>query len=71
MVFPILLALALAPQETAAQGEVLRNVGPSIVALRSKMSVGSGFIVDARGYILTNAHVAANPLPFEIEAQVV
>ncbi|HEX7898508.1 MAG TPA: serine protease [Planctomycetota bacterium] len=71
MVLPILLALALGAQETPAQGEALRGVGPSIVALRSKMSVGSGFIVDAKGYILTNAHVAANPLPFEIDAQVV
>ena len=64
-------ALALTSQETPAQRQLLTDIGPSIVALRSKLAVGTGFVVDAKGYILTNAHVATSPLPFEVEAQIV
>ena len=67
----LIAALSLLPQQTAEQGRILREVGPSVVALRSRMATGTGFVVDAKGYILTNAHVATAPLPFEIEAQVV
>lgn len=61
-----LLAALLAVQDEA---RLMREVGPSVVALRSRMATGSGFIVDAKGYVLTNAHVATAPLPFEVEVQ--
>lgn len=65
----LLLGALLAAQDDAVQARLMREVGPSVVALRSRMAVGSGFIVDAKGFVLTNAHVATAPLPFEVEVQ--
>lgn len=56
----VLLAALLCAQDWA-------EIGRSVVALRSRSGVGSGFLVDDKGYLLTNAHVAACPLPFEVE----
>lgn len=45
------------------------EISRSVVALRSRSGTGSGFLVDDKGHLLTNAHVAACPLPFEVEVR--
>lgn len=37
--------------------EVVKRVDPSVVAIQHEKAVGSGFIVDPEGYIITNGHV--------------
>jgi S1-C subfamily serine protease len=37
--------------------EVIKNVVESVVNVRTDKSGGSGFIVDSRGYVITNLHV--------------
>lgn len=44
---------------------VFQRVSPSVVALESVASSGTGIIIDKDGTILTNAHVVAVPLPFK------
>lgn len=45
----------LAPKLSPA--EAYRVAAPSTVIIRTRMGLGSGVVVDARGYVLTNHHV--------------
>lgn len=64
----LLCSLPAVGQEAERRG-MLEKAGPSVVALRTAESYGSGLILDARGTILTNAHVIVSPLPMKVEAQ--
>lgn len=51
-----------APLQTGAKGdirEVYRKVAPATVLIRTPSGFGTGVIVDARGFVLTNHHVIA------------
>src|SRR5947207_12944392 len=66
-----LTALILFPQVLGAQDQNARvdqKLQPSVVAIRNSEGHGSGMILDAKGLILTNAHVVCSPLPFHVQA---
>jgi tetratricopeptide (TPR) repeat protein len=68
-IFILGLCLLLPARLLAQAGEeavrVFTKVGPSVVALESVASSGTGIIIDKTGHILTNAHVVALPLGFK------
>ncbi len=49
---------------------VFQRVKGCVVSLESVASSGTGIVLDAKGLILTNAHVVAVPLPFKCIAEV-
>ena len=46
-------------QEILSNTEIIAKVKPATVYIETTEGVGSGMIIDAEGYILTNAHVVA------------
>jgi len=52
---PLAVSLEQATQDAAAAAS------PSIVKIESAAGLGSGVVIDARGYIVTNYHVLAGP----------
>src|SRR3989344_3455934 len=40
--------------------EIIEQVIPGVVTIRTDVSQGTGFIIDSRGYIVTNYHVVEN-----------
>lgn len=65
----LFLTLALLPAQEAERRDMLDKVRTSVVALRNDESYGSGFILDDKGTILTNAHVIVSPLPFRVQVE--
>jgi putative serine protease PepD len=47
---------------------VIRRVLPSVVEIRTSSGLGSGVVFDARGDIITNAHVVGDATSFEVLA---
>jgi S1-C subfamily serine protease len=47
--------------------DVVRQVLPSVVLIRTPDGLGSGVILDDRGNIVTNAHVAGNATGFQVQ----
>ena len=59
--------LAAADRATSLQQQlvsVVRAVSPSVVQIRTPQALGSGVVFDARGDIVTNAHVVDNATRF-------
>ncbi|HVR83849.1 MAG TPA: serine protease, partial [Planctomycetota bacterium] len=66
----VLAVAAVLASPLAAQDSVEDKVGPSVVRILNEESSGSGMFLDTEGLILTNAHVACSPLPFQVRATV-
>ncbi|WP_369143825.1 S1C family serine protease [Streptomyces sp. R44] len=47
---------------------VIRNVLPSVVQIEASNSLGSGVVYDAKGHIVTNAHVVGEEKSFKVTA---
>ena len=70
----ILLLLSPAIVRAEAEEEAVRvykNVQGSVVSLNNAECSGTGIILDAKGTILTNAHLAVSPMPFECSLDVI
>jgi putative serine protease PepD len=64
-----LAPLAAADEATSLQQQlvsVVRAVAPSVVQIRTPQALGSGVVFDARGDIVTNAHVVDNATRFVV-----
>src|SRR5207302_1950863 len=55
----------LAPHASFA--DVVRKVLPSVVLIRTQSGLGSGVVLDNKGNIVTNAHVAGNSTSFQVQ----
>ena len=63
-------AAAPAPVGTptsASYAAVVREVLPSVVLIRTASGLGSGVVLDTKGNIVTNAHVAGDATSFEVQ----
>lgn len=52
--------LSQAPEPDSRVPWIVKAVGPSVVGISADRSIGTGIIIDPRGYVLTNRHVV-NP----------
>jgi S1-C subfamily serine protease len=64
----LLAPFPLSAQDREQNATIDRKLQASVVAIRNLEGHGSGMILDAKGLILTNAHVVCSPLPFHVEA---
>ena len=51
----------------ASYADVVRQVLPSVVLIRTSEGLGSGVVLDRSGNIVTNAHVAGDATSFEVQ----
>jgi putative serine protease PepD len=51
----------------AGYADVVSQVLPSVVLIRTASGLGSGVVLDDKGNIVTNAHVAGNATKFEVQ----
>jgi putative serine protease PepD len=51
----------------AGYADMVRQVLPSVVLIRTASGLGSGVVLDDKGNIVTNAHVAGNATRFEVQ----
>ena len=51
----------------ASYANVVRQVLPSVVLIRTESGLGSGVVLDRSGNIVTNAHVAGNATNFQVQ----
>jgi len=59
-------ATAGAPARSS-YADVVRQVLPSVVLIRTPTGLGSGVVLDTKGNIVTNAHVAADATDFAVQ----
>src|SRR5215470_10188860 len=52
---------------SASYAAVVREVLPSVVLIRATSGLGSGVVLDDKGNIVTNAHVAGDATSFEVQ----
>jgi S1-C subfamily serine protease len=52
---------------SASYAAVVREVLPSVVLIRTPGGLGSGVVLDTKGNIVTNAHVAGDATSFEVQ----
>ena len=60
-------AAAPAPAVSGSYAGVVRTVLPSVVLIRTSEGLGSGVVLDNKGDIVTNAHVAGNAKEFQVQ----
>jgi len=61
-------AAATAPSgQAAGYADVVRQVLPSVVLIRTDQGLGSGVVLDGAGHIVTNAHVAGDASTFQVQ----
>ncbi len=68
----LVIALSAVPLFAAQEDEarkVLDAASPSVVAIANLEGHGSGMLLDEKGLILTNAHVVASPLPYQVHVE--
>jgi len=53
--------------ERASYADVVREVLPSVVLIKTAEGLGSGVVLDDSGDIITNAHVAGDATTFQVE----
>jgi S1-C subfamily serine protease len=51
----------------ASYASVVRQVLPSVVLIRTENGLGSGVVLDTKGNIVTNAHVAGDATRFQVQ----
>jgi S1-C subfamily serine protease len=51
----------------ASYASVVRQVLPSVVLIRTENGLGSGVVLDTKGNIVTNAHVAGDATKFQVQ----
>src|SRR5690242_4713604 len=55
------------PEIPASYAGVVRKVLPSVVLIRTANGLGSGVVLDTKGNIVTNAHVAGDAREFQVQ----
>ncbi len=60
-------AAAASPAAPASYANVVRQVLPSVVQIRTPDGLGTGVVLDTNGNIVTNAHVAGNGAEFQVQ----
>ena len=60
-------AATASPTAPASYANVVRQVLPSVVQIRTPDGLGSGVVLDTNGNIVTNAHVAGNAAEFQVQ----
>jgi S1-C subfamily serine protease len=51
----------------SSYADAVRRVLPSVVMIRTANGLGSGVVLDGKGHIVTNAHVAGNATSFQVQ----
>lgn len=64
---PAPAAAAARAQGPASYADVVRQVLPSVVQIRTPAGLGSGVVLDRSGNIVTNAHVVGNATTFQVQ----
>jgi putative serine protease PepD len=64
---PAITPAATDGQDRAGYSGVVRQVLPSVVLIRTSTGLGSGVVLDGKGNIVTNAHVAGDAKEFQVQ----
>lgn len=64
---PALTPGAAGGQDPDGYSDVVRQVLPSVVLIRTSTGLGSGVVLDGKGNIVTNAHVAGDAKEFQVQ----
>jgi serine protease Do len=62
---PVILASA-AGVPLPSLADIVQRVTPAVVSLNTRKSLGSGFVIDPAGYIVTNSHVIGDATEAEV-----
>lgn len=68
------LVKAQLKEDVTREGKIVKSLMPSLVSVVQPKGGGSGFIIDSKGYILTNYHVIADSTiekPLEVSKRIV
>jgi tetratricopeptide (TPR) repeat protein len=71
LLLPLLAAQATPPKGPPIPPAPTNLAADAVVRVTNGLVHGSGFVIDEKGYLLTNVHVAGSPLPYTVEVEVV